>query len=201
MRHSRRLWLGLALGAAWLSFSGAQAADKRPIDLAQAIRTPGAVVMIRHAQTESGIGDPDHFRLSDCSTQRNLSAEGRRQSEQLGQWFRAQGLEPQQVLSSQWCRCLDTARLAFGAQSTVKPFAALNSFFQGHGNREAQLRQAREHAKTLRNANGRGFEVWVTHQVTISALTEVYLDMGELVVALPDQAGQFRVLARGRPGG
>lgn len=199
MRLSRRILVGWGLATALVGFSGAHAAAQRSVDLVQAIRTPGAVVMIRHAQTEPGIGDPENFRLADCATQRNLSAEGRRQSVRLGQWFQAQGLRPQQVLSSQWCRCLDTARLAFANQAPVQPFAALNSFFQGHGDRQAQLRQARDRAKVFRDRSEKGFEVWVTHQVTISALTDVYLDMGELVVALPDQTGQFRVLARGRP--
>jgi hypothetical protein len=182
----------------WSGPFAAQAAGPAQADLAQAIRTPGAVVMIRHAQTEPGIGDPENFRLSDCSTQRNLSQEGRQQSVRLGQWFSSQGLQPQQVLSSQWCRCLDTAKLAFSSQAPVRAFPALNSFFQGHGDREAQLRQARSHASARLQRGEPGFEVWVTHQVTISALTGVYLGMGELVVAAPDRSGQFRVLAQGR---
>lgn len=176
----------------------AQATGPGQADLVQAIRAPGAVVMIRHAQTEPGIGDPENFRLSDCSTQRNLSQEGRQQSVRLGQWFFRQGLQPKQVLSSQWCRCLDTAKLAFSSQAAVRPFPALNSFFQGHGDREAQLRQARTHATARLQGGETGFEVWVTHQVTISALTGVYLGMGELLVATPDRSGQFRVLAQGR---
>lgn len=181
-----------------LAAHAAGPAESGRTDLVQAIQTPGAVMMIRHAQTEPGIGDPENFRLSDCSTQRNLSQEGRQQSVRLGRWFSSQGLQPQQVLSSQWCRCLDTAKLAFASQAPIRPFPALNSFFQGHGDREAQLREARSHA-TARLARGEtGFEVWVTHQVTISALTGVYLGMGELVVAIPDRSGQFRVLAQGR---
>ena len=186
-------WSGLFAAQA----AGA-AAESGRADLVQAIRTPGAVVMIRHAQTEPGIGDPENFRLSDCSTQRNLSQEGRQQSERLGQWFSRQGLQPQQVLSSQWCRCLDTAKLAFSSQAVVRPFPALNSFFQGHGDRQAQLREARSRAASRLQRGETGFEVWVTHQVTISALTGVYLNMGELVVAIPDRSGQFRVLAQGR---
>ncbi|MEY4724081.1 MAG: hypothetical protein RL043_230 [Pseudomonadota bacterium] len=187
------LWSGLSLG-----FSGVWAAEQDQASLVRAMKTPGAVVMIRHAQTEPGLGDPENFRLSDCSTQRNLSQDGRQQSVRLGQWFSRQGLQPQRVLSSQWCRCLETARLAFSSQAAVQPFPALNSFFQGHGDRQAQLREARAHAAARLQRAERGFEVWVTHQVTISALTGVYLAMGELVVAMPDRSGQFRVLAQGR---
>jgi broad specificity phosphatase PhoE len=190
---SALLWSGLSLG-----FSGVWAAEQDQASLVRAMKTPGAVVMIRHAQTEPGIGDPENFRLSDCSTQRNLSQDGRQQSVRLGQWFSRQGLQPQRVLSSQWCRCLETARLAFSSQAAVQPFPALNSFFQGHGDRQAQLREARAHAAARLQRAERGFEVWVTHQVTISALTGVYLAMGELVVAMPDRSGQFRVLAQGR---
>lgn len=190
---SALLWSGLSLG-----FSGVWAAEQDQASLVRAMKTPGAVVMIRHAQTEPGLGDPENFRLSDCSTQRNLSQDGRQQSVRLGQWFFRQGLQPQRVLSSQWCRCLETARLAFSSQAAVQPFPALNSFFQGHGDRQAQLREARAHAAARLQQAERGFEVWVTHQVTISALTGVYLAMGELVVAMPDRSGQFRVLAQGR---
>jgi broad specificity phosphatase PhoE len=190
---SALLWSGLSLG-----FSGVWAAEQDQASLVRAMKTPGAVVMIRHAQTEPGLGDPENFRLSDCSTQRNLSQDGRQQSVRLGQWFSSQGLQPQRVLSSQWCRCLETARLAFSSQVAVQPFPALNSFFQGHGDRQAQLREARAHAAARLQQAERGFEVWVTHQVTISALTGVYLAMGELVVAMPDRSGQFRVLAQGR---
>lgn len=190
---STLLWSGLSLG-----FSGVWAAEQDQASLVRAMKTPGAVVMIRHAQTEPGLGDPENFRLSDCSTQRNLSQDGRQQSVRLGQWFFRQGLQPQRVLSSQWCRCLETARLAFSSQAAVQPFPALNSFFQGHGDRQAQLREARAHAAARLQRAERGFEVWVTHQVTISALTGVYLAMGELVVAMPDRSGQFRVLAQGR---
>ncbi|MEN9830206.1 MAG: hypothetical protein RLZZ80_965 [Pseudomonadota bacterium] len=190
---STLLWSGLSLG-----FSGVWAAEQDQASLVRAMKTPGAVVMIRHAQTEPGLGDPENFRLSDCSTQRNLSQDGRQQSVRLGQWFFRQGLQPQRVLSSQWCRCLETARLAFSSQAAVQPFPALNSFFQGHGDRQAQLREARAHAAARLQQAERGFEVWVTHQVTISALTGVYLAMGELVVAMPDRSGQFRVLAQGR---
>ncbi|MEY4013928.1 MAG: hypothetical protein RLZZ290_792, partial [Pseudomonadota bacterium] len=145
------------------------------------LRRPGAILLIRHAQTVSGLGDPDDFRLGDCSTQRNLSEEGRVASRAWGDWLRQMGLVPTAVRSSQWCRCLDTARLMF-PQQTVQEWVALNSFFQGHGNRDAQLLMARQAAKA-RARNVPGFEVWVTHQVVISSLTGQYTSMGEAIVA------------------
>lgn len=85
----------------------------------------GYVVMMRHALAP-GTGDPPNFRLEDCSTQRNLSAQGRAQARRIGEAFRRRGIKVARVLSSQWCRCLETARLMnLGA---VEPFAPLNSF-------------------------------------------------------------------------
>ena len=74
-----------------------------------ALRAGGAVVVLRHAQTVPGIGDPPGFRLQDCSTQRNLSEEGRQQARRLGETLRRAGVKVDEVLSSRWCRCLDTA--------------------------------------------------------------------------------------------
>ena len=90
--------------------------------LQNALAVPGTVVLIRHSATFSGIGDPDNFRLEDCSTQRNLSPEGRAQARAFGQWFRDRGLTPSAVRSSQWCRCLDTATEAFRGQPSTQPW-------------------------------------------------------------------------------
>ena len=150
------------------------------------------VVLIRHAQTVSGIGDPPGMRLDDCSSQRDLSEEGRAQSRRLGQWFRQHGLTPSRVRSSQWCRCLNTAKEAFseknfGTMLPLEPWTALNSFFQGQGNREAQLAEATEAARLITGRKSDGqFEVWVTHQVTVTGLTGQYVAMGEMLVVSYD---------------
>ncbi|MGA1693273.1 MAG: histidine phosphatase family protein [Burkholderiaceae bacterium] len=171
------------------------AAEATPA-LRDGLSAPGAILLIRHAQTVPGLGDPDHFRLGDCSTQRNLSEEGRAASRAWGDWLRQMGLVPTAVRSSQWCRCLDTARLMF-PQQTVQEWVALNSFFQGHGNRDAQLLMARQAAKA-RARNVPGFEVWVTHQVVISSLTGQYTSMGEAIVArgVEDASANLQVLGR-----
>src|SRR5262245_2403480 len=74
----------------------------------------GQVILIRHAITTPGVGDPPGMRVDDCSTQRNLTDEGRRDARRVGETFRTRGLVVDRVLSSPWCRCLETARLAFG---------------------------------------------------------------------------------------
>jgi phosphohistidine phosphatase SixA len=147
----------------------------------------GGVLLVRHASTEPGVGDPEGFTLGQCQTQRNLSPAGQAQARAMGRWFERHGLRPQAVLSSQWCRCLDTARQAWGR---VEPWPALNSTFAGQGNAEQQLALLRARLQALSPGT---LEVWVTHQVIMTALTQAYPAMGEgfLIDA------QGRLLARG----
>lgn len=165
---NRRLFTGALLVTPWLAI-----AQTEP--LAIRLRAGACVVLLRHAQTVPGIGDPPDFRLDQCSTQRNLSDEGRLQAGRIGQWFTSRGLQPRAVRSSAWCRCKDTADLAFGSHQV---WPALNSFF-GSGGRDTQT-------APLRNALGRipagHFEVWVTHQVNMTALTGEGMTMGEGLV-------------------
>lgn len=147
----------------------------------------GGVLLVRHASTEPGLGDPAHFRLGDCSTQRNLSAQGRAESAAMGEWFRRHGLQARAVFTSQWCRCQETARLAWG-QAVDWP--ALNSTFAGQGQPERQLAELRERLQRLPAGT---LEIWVTHQVIMTALTPAYPAMGEGF--LLDRQGQLR--ARG----
>lgn len=134
------------------------------------------VLLLRHAQTEPGVGDPPGFVLGQCNTQRNLSDAGREQARKLGAALRARGLAPQRVRSSRWCRCLDTARLAFGS---VEPWPALDSFFDHRGRAEAQTTELRRARAALPSG---GVEAWVTHQVNISALTGSGAAMGEVLL-------------------
>ena len=140
------------------------------------LRTGGCAVMIRHAATVPGVGDPPNFRLGDCSTQRLLSDAGRAQSRRIGQWFRSQQLQARAVQSSAWCRCRDTADLAFG-QHTV--LAALNSTFDDSSSQPAQTQVLRQ--RLLDIAPGQ-FEVWVSHQVNITAITGEWAAIGEAFI-------------------
>jgi phosphohistidine phosphatase SixA len=187
----RREWLQ-GVGAATLGALSAwpvqAAADKAHAELAQIWRREGGALIVRHAVTESGLGDPPGFVLGQCSTQRNLSDAGRQASRAMGAWMKAQQFKPDAVLSSQWCRCQDTARLAFGA---FEDWPALNSTFGGQGDPNAQQKALR--ARLLAMPKGQR-EVWVTHQVIMTALTGAYPEMGEGF--LVDRQG--RLLARGR---
>jgi phosphohistidine phosphatase SixA len=170
----------LIAASAWTL--GAQAAPT----LAERARQ-GGVLLIRHASTEPGLGDPAGFSLGQCSTQRNLSAQGRAEARAMGAWFKRHRLEPQAVLSSQWCRCQDTARLAL---ERAQDWSALNSTFAGQGQPDRQLSELRERLQRLPAGV---LEVWITHQVIMTALTQAYPAMGEGF--LVDRQGQL--LARG----
>ena len=156
-----------------------------------ALAQPSTLVLVRHAQTVSGIGDPPGFRLEDCATQRNLSLEGQQQARAMGAWFARHGIVFSRVRSSQWCRCLDTAAEAFG-RSRVEPYPDLNSFFQGHGNRQRQILGL----KRAGEMPGRGLEIWVTHQVTIGALSGQGVGMGEMLAVRAQPGGDWQVIAR-----
>lgn len=153
-----------------------------------ALRAGGVAILLRHAQTVPGLGDPPGFRLGDCATQRNLSEEGRRQSRRIGTALAAQGVRVERVLSSQWCRCLETARLAF-PQHGVEAFPALNSFFDDRSTEPGQTREARARIASIRPPAN---VVFVTHHVNILALTGLAVGAGEAVLLQPPE----RVLGR-----
>src|SRR3954471_2478254 len=159
-----------------------------------ALREVGTVALLRHAQAP-GTGDPPWFRLGDCSTQRNLSSEGREQARQIGAQFIANHIPIERVLSSEWCRCLDTARLAFGDR--VEPLPALNSFFSTQDAEGAQTRAVRALVEGWRAQSG--VLVLVTHQVNITALTGLYPAEGEILVLKPRATAGFDLVARFRP--
>ncbi len=160
-------------------------------DVAALLRAGGCVLMLRHAQTEAGVGDPPNFQLGQCSTQRNLSNAGKDQSKRIGQWFASRKLVVSSVQSSAWCRCTDTATLAFGRYDLLP---ALNSTFDSRSNQAAQTEALHQRLKGIRAGQ---FEVWVTHQVNISAFTGEGPAMGEsFVVRLGAGGLPGQVLAR-----
>lgn len=149
----------------------------------EALSQPGAIAIMRHA-VAPGTGDPSNFALGDCSTQRNLDARGREQAKTIGRAFRERGIDIDRVLTSQWCRCRETAALL--DLGPVEDLPALNSFFQDRSTRD---RQTTEVKAVLENLPKGERVMLVTHQVNISALT-----------GRPTASGQVLVLKR-LPGG
>lgn len=173
----------LMAGAA---FAFARGAGAQPQD---ALRSGGLALLLRHAATEPGVGDPPGFRLGDCRTQRNLSDAGRAQAEQLGLWLRQRKVRIDAVLSSRWCRCLETARIAFPGHA-VEPFPALDSFFDDRGAGPQRTRQALERISAI---GAPANVVFVTHQVNILALTDEAVGAGEVLVVRPDRGRLQRI--------
>lgn len=178
------------LRALWLLAAGLLVACQVQADETwAALREPGAVLIIRHAETVPGIGDPPGFRIDDCATQRNLSEAGRAQAVVMGRKLAERGVAVTRVESSRWCRCTETARLAF-PRLPVADLAALNSFFDDRSTADAQMLALRAR---IADWKGPGVLVLVTHQVNISALTGRATAMGEAVV-LRSAGGDLRVL-------
>ena len=148
----------------------------------------GHVILMRHAMTVPGIGDPAGFDLAQCATQRNLSEAGRTDAVQTGEQFRKNGIPVATVLSSRWCRCLDTARLAFGR---AEPAPMLDSMFLDQT--DAKQRKLRDVRAYLGAVSGAGNIVMVTHDVNIQALVGRSMRPGEMVVAAVEADGALRV--------
>lgn len=160
-------------------------------DLSDRLLQGGHALMMRHAYAP-GIGDPDHFRLDDCATQRNLDATGRAQAAAAGDWLRARGVRAARVYASQWCRTLETARLL--GLGPVTPLPALNSFFQRPEDSAPTTRALLDFLAT-QPADG-PLLVLVTHQVNISAVTGSGLGSGEAVLLQLQPGAPPRVVGR-----
>ena len=156
------------------------------------LRSRGVVAAFRHAHAP-GSFDPPQFRLGDCSTQRNLDEEGRAQARRIGEWFERHGLRPVVVRSSPWCRCIDTAVLAFGHADPWpmlgSPRGSSDAAYTAH---RSQLRERLAHAGRA----DAGLEVWVTHQFVLSDLLGGSINSGEGLVLRADAGGVPQVLAR-----
>ena len=155
----------------------ASAAHADPV--ADAIRSGGVALLIRHASAP-GTGDPETFKVDDCSTQRNLSPEGREEARRIGARLKKLGLAPAEVLTSQWCRCRDTAQLAFGGG---RDWPMLNSFLRDRDSAPRQTRAVLERIAKLKP--GDQPLVLVTHQLIVTAVTGIYPQSGEVVVVAP----------------
>ncbi len=137
----------------------------------------GKLIFIRHAYAP-GSGDPSNFNLNDCSTQRNLSEEGREQAAYIGEFFRNKKIKIDKVLSSEWCRCKETSLIAFSNYQTKK---FLNSFYSSKfaKNKKSQMINLKRYINSWKSDKNL---VLVTHYVVISEVLDYAPSSGEVVI-------------------
>ena len=160
----------------------------------QRLAAGGHVVLLRHATTVPGFGDPSGFRLGDCATQRNLSAAGREEARRIGVQLRERRIPVGDVRSSRWCRCLETAELAFGR--AADPWPLLDSLHEHPERRDSQTQALR---RALAEVPARGNLFLVTHQANVIALTGMTLAQGEMIVLTPRGDGRLETVGRISP--
>ena len=138
----------------------------------------GKLIFIRHAYAP-GNGDPNNFNLNDCSTQRNLNVDGRKQAQEIGEFFRENKIKIYKVLSSEWCRCKETANIAFKDFSTNN---FLNSFYSSKyaKNKDKQVKALNNYVKKFKSNKNL---IFVTHYVLISEVLNYNPSSGEIVVS------------------
>jgi phosphohistidine phosphatase SixA len=138
----------------------------------------GKLIFIRHAYAPGG-GDPDDFNLNDCSTQRNLNEEGRDQAKYIGEFFKKNKIKIDKVLSSEWCRCKETAEIAFKDFSTN---SFLNSFYSPKfaKNKQKQIKMLNNYVKKFTSDKNL---ILVTHYVLISEVLDYAPSSGEIVIS------------------
>lgn len=182
---NRSFWLACLSLCMVLSAQPARAASA----LLSALTDGQHILMIRHADAP-GVSDPPHMRLGDCSTQRNLGERGRKQAQELGRWLKQQGIDSAEILSSAWCRCVDTANLL--GLGPVKVEASLGSFFRNMSDADPQTIALRALlADRLKAPVPRKPLILVTHQVNISAYTGEFVGQGDVMLVRVAPNGQY----------
>ena len=147
-------------------------------NLIKQLEDGGKLIFIRHAYAP-GNGDPNNFNLNDCSTQRNLNVDGRKQAQKIGKFFRENKVKIYKVLSSEWCRCKETAGIAFKDFSTNN---FLNSFYSSKyaKNRDRQVEALNNYVEKFKSNKNL---IFVTHYVLISEVLNYNPSSGEIVVS------------------
>ena len=147
-------------------------------ELISKLQSGGNIVFIRHALAP-GNGDPDNIDLNNCKTQRNLNKTGIDQSKRIGLFFEKNNIPIDKVLSSEWCRCKDTAKYAF---RNFKTFKALNSFYDEKFYK-FKNKQIKDLQKYIKDWDGNKNLILVTHYVVISEMLNIGVSSGEIVIS------------------
>lgn len=154
------------------------------------LKAGGNVLLIRHAATEPGLGDPPNFFLGDCKTQRNLSEAGREEARRVGRALKWRAVAVSEVRASQWCRTLETAELAFGHPPV--PWEALNSL---HKDPDREAERTRAVAALVATVRPPQNVALVTHNFNIRALTGISPSTAEIIV-VRGEGGKVVVVGR-----
>ena len=158
-----------------LNFSNNALSDDRILN---SIKEGKKLIFIRHA-IAPGNGDPNNFNIKDCSTQRNLNKNGIKQSKKIGLFFKKNKIKIDKILSSEWCRCIDTAKYAF---ENFETFDALNSFYDEKFAAN-ETRQINDLKKYIKNWDSDKNLVFVTHYVVISSILNTGSSSGEIIIS------------------
>ena len=179
-----------ALLATTLFPSAAHGRDLAIWDQLQGTNPKGYVLLIRHALAP-GVGDPENFNVNDCSTQRNLNDEGRKDAREIGSWLKRRDLKIFRVESSRWCRAKETARLLdLGKVRLNKNFDSL--FRDPDPAKSPQTATIKK--QIFNHRNTRGILVLVGHSVNIQTLTGTSLESGEGVLVRATPQGDLKVM-------
>jgi phosphohistidine phosphatase SixA len=157
-------------------------------EFAQALHSPNYVLLMRHAYAP-GVGDPPNYALDRCEGQRLLNDEGKRQAVRNGDWLRQLGVQRATVLSSVWCRCMETAKLLGFGDVTAE--ASLASFFDEPRSATSQTTALRKLLATVLPSKGNKALILVTHHVNIAEFTGENIGSGDMVLAHIGPQGQL----------
>ncbi len=145
------------------------------------------VLLMRHADAP-GYGDPSGYQINQCSTQRNLGEYGKKQAILIGDWLKQQGISSANIMSSPWCRCIDTAKLLNLGKVQIAP--ALGSFFDNMSLEKQQTKELEKLIQLTLKSNNKTPLILVTHHVNIQAYTGKVVGVGDMVLVKVNQNGQ-----------
>ena len=146
------------------------------------------VLLMRHADAP-GYGDPTGYQLDQCSTQRNLGDFGKKQAVLIGEWLKNQGVTSADLISSPWCRCIDTAKLLNLGPVKISP--VLGSFFDDMSLEKQQTKQLGQLIQMKLSDNNKTPVILVTHHVNIQAYTGKVVNVGDMVLVKVNKNGQY----------
>lgn len=188
----------LAFWSLLLISAAASALEERSDALVQALQKGGYVIFIRHAGTNRDHKDTDIRDLTNCTTQRNLTERGREQSKLIGEGFAALGIPVGEVLTSEYCRCFDTAQIAFGRATRVK---SLSSYIPvPPAEKQQRVQSIRRMLNTLPSSGSN--TVIVSHHEMFRDASGIALVEGEAAIFKPTPTGSqliARIVAEGWP--